>query len=187
MTTIDPSLPGPHVTSRDVVFDSPWVRVVAKGVSFLPTPFYCVEVPDYVAVCARVPDGRIVLVRQYRPTIEKLVWEFCAGAVDPGETPAVSAARELEEETGYRVTRLVSLGSFCAETGRLSNRAHLYFCEAEAIEGWVQQEADVTAHLVAPEEVDRLIATGQFPTVQHVALWLQAKAAHLIPGPLATL
>ncbi len=171
----------PLISKRDVVFETPWLRVVAKTVSFLPTPYYAVEVPDYVAVCARVPDGRIVLVRQYRPTIEKLVWEFCAGAVDPGEAPDVSVARELEEETGHRVTRLVPLGSFCADTGRLSNRAHQYFCEAEAIEGWVQQEADVTAHLVAPEEVDRLIAGGEFPTLQHVALWLQVKAAHLIP------
>ena len=57
-----------HVTSRDVVFETPWMRVVAKGVSFLPAPFYSVEVPDYVVICARVPDGRMVLVRQFRPT-----------------------------------------------------------------------------------------------------------------------
>ena len=42
------------------------------------------------------------------------------------------------------------------------------------------KEADVTAHLVAPAEVDRLIAAGEFPTLQHVAVWLQAKAAGLV-------
>ena len=89
-------------------------------------------------------------------------------------------ARELEEETGYRVTKLTHLSSLCADTGRLNNRAHQYFCEAEPIPGWVQQEADVTAHLVTPAEVERLIGAGEFPTLQHVTAWLQAKAAGLL-------
>ena len=168
------------ITARTVVFDSPWMRVIAKDVTFLPTPFFTVDVPDYTAICARVPDGRIVLVRQFRATIEEYCWEFPAGVVDPGETPDVTAPRELMEETGHRATRLVPLGSFCADTGRLSNRCHQYFCDAVAIDGWVQQEPEVERHLVMPAEVDRLIAAGEFPTMQHVALWLQVKTAGLL-------
>jgi len=43
------------------------------------------------------PDGRVVLVRQYRYAVDSRVWELPAGRIDPGETPAEGARRELEE------------------------------------------------------------------------------------------
>ncbi|MDD3887077.1 MAG: NUDIX hydrolase [Victivallaceae bacterium] len=49
-----------------------------------------------------VPDDEIILVRQFRPPCGKLTLEFPAGLIDPGETAADTALRELYEETGYR-------------------------------------------------------------------------------------
>jgi 8-oxo-dGTP pyrophosphatase MutT (NUDIX family) len=170
----------PYVTARDVVFECPWLRVVAKTVAALPAPYYAVEVPDYTAVCPRTADGRLVLVRQFRPVLETFTWEFPSGQVDPGETPDVSVGRELIEETGYRAARLVPLGAFHADAGRLNNRCHQFFCDAAPVAGWTQQEPEVAVHLVTGEELERMIADGRFSIVQHVALWLQAKAAGLI-------
>jgi 8-oxo-dGTP pyrophosphatase MutT (NUDIX family) len=48
------------------------------------------------------PSGRLLLIRQYRPPVDGYVIEFPAGLVDPGETPAAAAVREVLEETGYR-------------------------------------------------------------------------------------
>ena len=48
-----------------------------------------------------VPDDEILLVRQFRPPTGRLMLEFPAGLIDPGETPAETAVRELYEETGY--------------------------------------------------------------------------------------
>lgn len=48
-----------------------------------------------------MPSDRIVLIRQYRPPAEKVVFEFPAGLIDKGETPEQAATRELREETGY--------------------------------------------------------------------------------------
>lgn len=55
------------------------------------------------AVIPVLPDGRIILVRQYRNALDKEILEIPAGCKDsPDEEPIVCAARELEEETGYR-------------------------------------------------------------------------------------
>ncbi|MFW5996540.1 MAG: NUDIX domain-containing protein [Lentisphaeria bacterium] len=47
------------------------------------------------------PSGRFVLIRQYRPSPDSEVVEFPAGLIDPEEDAAVTAIRELKEETGY--------------------------------------------------------------------------------------
>lgn len=49
-----------------------------------------------------VPDDELLFVRQFRPPAGRLMLEFPAGLIDPGETPEETAARELREETGYR-------------------------------------------------------------------------------------
>ena len=47
------------------------------------------------------PSGRLVILRQYRPPLDAYVLEFPAGLIDPGESGATTAVRELLEETGY--------------------------------------------------------------------------------------
>ena len=55
-----------------------------------------------VFIIARIiPENEIVLVRQFRPPAGKLMIEFPAGLIDPGETPESTAIRELYEETGF--------------------------------------------------------------------------------------
>jgi hypothetical protein len=55
------------------------------------------------------PDGRrqLLLIANYRPPIDRFDLEFPAGLLDPGEDPLVSAARELKEETGYTMTKII--------------------------------------------------------------------------------
>jgi len=59
------------------------------------------------AVVPVLPDGRIIMVRQYRNALERYTLELPAGAVDAvDESKEICAARELEEETGYRAGKL---------------------------------------------------------------------------------
>lgn len=74
------------------------------------------------AVLAVLPDGKILMVRQYRNALERMTLEIPAGARDSRtEDTAVCARRELEEETGYacgKIEKLLSLKStvaFCDE------------------------------------------------------------------------
>ena len=69
-------------------------------------PFYKLSTPDGVVVIPVMEDGRLVLIRQFRPALARSTLEFPAGTIDAGEAPAEAAARELYEETGYRCTSL---------------------------------------------------------------------------------
>jgi ADP-ribose pyrophosphatase len=57
--------------------------------------------PGAVVILPLLPDGRVLLERQFRYPNDRVFIEFPAGKIDPGEDPLASAKRELEEETGY--------------------------------------------------------------------------------------
>jgi ADP-ribose pyrophosphatase len=80
---------------------------------------------DSVVVMPRLPDGRVILVRQYRHAVGESLWELVAGGMKPGETARQSARRELAEETGYRARVLKPLLEFYPSPGILSEKMHL--------------------------------------------------------------
>ena len=79
-----------------------------------------------VVVVARLPDGRLILVRQYRHAVKETLWELVAGGMERGETPRQGARRELLEETGYRARVLKPLLEFYPSPGILSEKMHLF-------------------------------------------------------------
>lgn len=85
-----------------------------------------VEHPGAAVILPVLDDGRILLIRNVRRTVGKVLWELPAGTLDPGETPEACAAREIEEETGYRAGTIVPLTSFYASPGILDERMHGY-------------------------------------------------------------
>lgn len=85
-----------------------------------------VEHHGSVVVLPVLADGRVVLVRQYRHATRRFLWELVAGGIDRGESPRRAAARELEEETGYRAGRLDLLLQFFPTPGFLTEEMHLY-------------------------------------------------------------
>lgn len=74
-----------------------------------------------------LPDGRILLIRQFRPAIDRETLELPAGARDSsGEDPAVTAARELEEETGYRPGRMTKLAHILTAVAWCNESTDIY-------------------------------------------------------------
>ena len=78
------------------------------------------------AVLARDGAGRVLLVRQYRAAVDRRTLEVPAGFAEPGESPQAAAARELEEETGYRARTLEPVLSFWPVPGYSTERLHLF-------------------------------------------------------------
>src|SRR5579883_1743057 len=119
-----------EIVGRAVEWECPWLVVDRKTVDLGPPrgreDFYSVRTPDYVTVLAVTGDGRVPLVRVFRPAVEERSLELPAGVVDPGETPAAAARRELLEETGVAGGEAVELGCYWVDTGRMQTRAWCY-------------------------------------------------------------
>ena len=156
----------PRITSRATSRISPWVTLMAREVEFAPgaesQTYHSIETFDYVVVLAMTPDGRVPLVRQYRPAVEAFTLEFPAGIIDPGEHAAGTAVRELLEETGFSSRTVQLLGVNKTDAGRLSNRVHSFFIETEARKPDFVPEAGVETLMVSPSELLDMIVSGRF-------------------------
>jgi len=84
-----------------------------------------VEHPGGVAVVPLLDDS-VILIRQYRIAIGQEILEIPAGKLEGNEDPEHRGRRELEEETGYRAGRMVSVGSVYASVGYTSEEIHLF-------------------------------------------------------------
>ncbi|MBT8485659.1 MAG: NUDIX hydrolase [Phycisphaerales bacterium] len=85
--------------------------------------------PGAVAIVPVTDAGAIVLIRNHRVAVDRTLWELPAGTLEPGEPPEVAATRELEEETGYRPTRVRRLAGFYASPGFLDERITLFVAD----------------------------------------------------------
>jgi len=95
--------------------------------------------PGAAAVVPFLDEDRILLLRQYRYAVGGTIWEIPAGKLDPGEDPESCAARELEEETGYRAGRIEKTGVILTSPGFTDERIHL-FCAYDLKGGRPQHE-----------------------------------------------
>jgi ADP-ribose pyrophosphatase len=82
--------------------------------------------PGAVVVLPLLDDGRIVMIRNHRFTVGETLWELCAGTLEPDEEPAVTAARELIEETGYEAARIRPLTTFYTSPGICTERMYAF-------------------------------------------------------------
>ncbi len=116
------------------------------------------------AVILAVEDGHVLLVEQYRVPLGCPCLELPAGLVgdeEEGEAFEIAAARELEEETGYRPAHVELVGEYHSSPGMVSES--FFFVRAYGLEkvsegGGVEGE-NITVHRVALAEVASFIAT----------------------------
>ncbi len=107
-------------------------------------------------------DGRVVLIRQYRYAVDQLVWEIPAGRLDPGETPAEGALREVEEEVGLQAGGLEPISVFFTTPGFCDEAMHL-FRATDLREIPPRPEADerIEARAFSLEEARAMIQRGE--------------------------
>jgi len=174
----------PKIKSRRTIDISPWMKVIEREVEFRkgaePELYHAIGQQDYIAIVALTPDGRIPIVQQYRPAVERKTWELPAGMTEPGEDPAVTCERELFEETGYPVRAVHALGTFAPCTARLSNKVHSFFVETGTRPAGASVEAGIELNLVSPAELGAMIFSGEFSLQLHIgALMLAGMRGYL--------
>ena len=82
--------------------------------------------PGASAVVPLKDDGTVVLIRQFRHAAGGFIYEIPAGKLNPGEDPLSCAARELEEEIGYRASSFALLSSILTAPGFADEVIHVY-------------------------------------------------------------
>jgi len=168
----------PKIKARRTTAISPWMTIIEREVEFSAGAqaeiYHAVGQQDYIAIVARTPDGKIPIVRQYRPALERFTWELPAGMVEQNEAAVDTCKRELMEETGLLALRVHGLGTYAPCTARMSNLIHSFFVETGARAENHPLEAGIEVKLVTPKELASLILSGEFILQLHIGAILLA-------------
>ena len=136
-------------------------------------PYSYVKCKDSVGVLAFYGD-KIVLEKQYRHAFGSYELEIPGGAVESGEEPEVTAARELAEETGYQAAQMERLGLYYPTPGSSNECSYLYLAQCKACK-LPQKEAleYMETLLVTPREFLELIRQDIFKHSMGIVAWLK--------------
>ncbi|MEM1502085.1 NUDIX hydrolase [Domibacillus sp. 8LH] len=149
-------------TKSESIFSGKVIQVRVDEV-ILPDGKYSkrelIKHPGAVCVIAITDEKKIILVEQYRKALERPLVEVPAGKLEPGEEPSLCAARELEEETGYRPGSIQPVQSFYTSPGFADELVHVFLAEQlQKVEGGLVADEDEFVDLleVTLEEAEEL-------------------------------
>ena len=126
--------------------------------------------PGSVVVLPVLPDGRILLVRQYRHATRQYLWELVAGRIDSGENVRQAAARELIEETGYRAQRFRVFLDVFPTPGFLEERMYILLAEKlSAGETQPEEDEKIMARAFTPGALERMIRRNVLRDAKSIA------------------
>ena len=132
--------------------------------------------PGAVMIVPLLPDGRLVLERQYRYPMGRVMLEFPAGKIDPQEPPFACAVRELAEETGYRAAEWARAGALHNAIAYSNEIIEVWFARG-LVRGAQQLDAGEFVEVLSAsaEELDALAARGELTDAKTLVglLWLQ--------------
>ncbi|HTA60105.1 MAG TPA: NUDIX hydrolase [Candidatus Baltobacteraceae bacterium] len=126
--------------------------------------------PGSVVVLPVLPDGRIVMVRQYRHATRQYLWELVAGRKEPEETPKQGAARELLEETGYSAKRYKVFLDVFPTPGFLEERMYLLLAEGlTAGEAQPEEDEKIEVRAFQLKALKQMIKSGRMRDAKSIA------------------
>lgn len=132
--------------------------------------------PGAVAVVPVLDDGRLVLVRQYRYPVAKVLLEWPAGKRDDGETTLACAMRELQEETGYSAREWAYGGEIHNAAAYSSESIWIWFARGLVAGPQRLDSGEFVEMVVLTEaELDAVASRGELPDVKTIIglQWLQ--------------
>ena len=170
---------------RDVVIEPGGVKATREIVTH----------PGSVVVLPVFPDGRILMIRQYRHSVRQYLWELVAGSKDPDESFETGAHRELLEETGYTARRMRKLLDLFPTPGFVSENMVIFLAEGLKW-GKAQPESDekIELRIFSLREIKEWMRAGKIRDAKSVAGILyyahcmrESRAVREVVAPLSPL
>jgi len=129
--------------------------------------------PGSAVVLPVFPDGRILLIRQYRHAAGEYLWELVAGHKEPNETFAECARRELTEETGCAAELVRKLLTIFPSPGLLGERMEIFLATG-LTKGAARPEDDekITSRILTLRDAEQWIRTGKIRDAKSVSGFL---------------
>ena len=121
-----------------------------------------IDADDWCNVLPLTRNGNVVLVKQFRFGSGAVSLELPGGIVEGNEDAAATAARELEEETGYRAGRVIALGTYNPNPAHFTNRVHAFVAVdcAPVHDGHPDASEDLRVEVVPRARVKELATAG---------------------------
>lgn len=138
----------------------------------------CIRHPGGALAVPVTPEGKLVLVRQYRFACEGRLLEFPAGTVEVNEDPAKTIKREIEEETGYKASKWRNLGKFPLAPGYSDEYIYAFLAqdlEKLATPPQQDEDEDIEVVLMTPQELETAIMAGEPVDAKSIASYFLAR------------
>lgn len=124
--------------------------------------FEIIQHPGGAAALPILDDGRLLLIRQFRPAIEDYLYEIPAGRLEIGETAVQCIERELEEEVGYHPNQIQSLDYVYSSVGFCNERIHLFIAtELQQTPTALEPDEFIEPVIVTLDTALEMVSTGE--------------------------
>jgi ADP-ribose pyrophosphatase len=162
--------------SSEYLHKEPWLTV-RRDKCALPDgrivdPYYVLEYPDWANAMAVTEDNKVILIRQYRHAIGKVLVEIPGGVIDATDTtPEEAMKRELLEETGYAFSEIHNMGVVSANPSTNTNLVHMFLAVGgkKVQEQQLDHNEEIEVLLVDIAEVEQMLKDHKFLQSLHVS------------------
>jgi len=169
------------ILSSEYLFNDLWFKV-RKDICESPSgkiidPYYVYEFPEWATAFALTEDNKVIMVRQYRHPVGKVIIELPGGCVDDTDKDLQTAiARELLEETGYIFTSYESLGKISPNPSTNTNWMHMFLARGgkKVSEQKLDHNEEIIVELYSIDELKSLVKKNEIVQAMHVTCILYA-------------
>jgi ADP-ribose pyrophosphatase YjhB (NUDIX family) len=135
-------------------------------------PYFVLEFPNWVQVVAFDVESRVLITRQYRHGIQKVIYGLPTGFTENSDKSTIeSARRELIEETGYRAKKFIKAGVVFPNPAIQNNQVHTFaaFDIKKIREPEFDPSEKISTEFVTVKKLLKMIDDGRFSHALHVA------------------